>query len=227
MHFNLDRILNTDIIHEPWPYKVIDNILTPETFQTMQMVAAEIAKTDREQIPFDDIWPCDVSRFNLDSSIESLLINMADELLTISKPLLSQFTHYLKSDIGYYNIPRLTYHAPKETGDVGIHDEGITKAMVLIVYLSPNYSCGTQLYKTADPKHFYSEVEWVPNRAMMLISQPGITWHKPSPNYKDKRFTLNFIYEKMEALSNWDIFDDRKLWFLDKMANDRLVSIND
>lgn len=223
-YFNLEEIIKGNIVEHPWPYKIIDNVLNDETFEIIKHATLEISKTDRELIPFDDIWPSDLDRFNLASSIEPMLIDMADELLGISKPLLVQFRKYLKSQLGYFNIPRFTYINGQ--GENDIHDEGYTKTMVLVIYISPDKSFGTELFDRQDSIHPY-KIEWMPNRAMLMISQPGITWHRGSSGSNNKRFTLNFYYEKLEALDHFNQPEHRKFWFFEKMGNGRLITLND
>lgn len=223
-YFNLQEIIKGEIIYDPWPYKVIDNILKDEIFEIIKSTALEISRTDRQHILLDDIWPSDLDRFNLTFNIEPILVDMADELLAISKPLLSQFRKYQKSELGYFNIPRFTYTSGQGKND--IHDEGYTKTMVLVIYVSPDNSFGTELFDKQDSTHPY-EIEWTPNRALLMPSQPGVTWHRGPSNNNEKRFTLNFYYEKLEALDHFNQQDHRKFWFFEKMGNGRLIALND
>lgn len=219
---NLDAILNSKIIDSPWPYKVIDNVLDDSVFEKFKEAAIQLSKTSKDDDFYTDgIWPNDFSTFNLDSSLEKDLVIIADQLLSIKEKIFSQFPFYNKSKLGYFNIPRFNYSIGKVNS--AIHDEGISKTMALIVYLIPEQSAGTKLYNGPKAENFVSELEWKPNRAMLMISQPGVTWHSYESIGGD-RYTLNLYYEKMEALDNFERLPlERKLWFYEKFGEGKLV----
>lgn len=218
---NLDAILSAPVINDPWPYKIIDNILHPEIFNRLKQAAVFLSGVEKDdQYYSDGIWPSEFVRLGLDQKLSDDVITIADYLLTINKDLLLQFPNHLESQIGYYNIPRFNYSIGKVNS--AIHDEGRSKTMALVIYLIPEQTLGTRLYNGSSQENFVKEVEWKPNRAMLMMSQPGITWHS-YVGTGAARYTLNLYFEKMESLSNLDnVKLERKLWFYDMLGQNRL-----
>lgn len=218
---NLDAIITAPVINDPWPYKIIDNILNPETFDRLRQAAVFLSGVEKDdQYYSDGIWPNEFVGLGLDQKLADDVTTIADQLLTINKELLLQFPNHLKSQVGYYNIPRFNYSIGKVNSS--IHDEGRSKTMALVIYLIPEQTLGTRLYNGPSQENFVKEIEWKPNRAMLMMSQPGITWHSYI-GAGTARYTLNLYFEKMESLSNLDnVKLERKLWFYDMMGQDKL-----
>jgi hypothetical protein len=221
---NIDGIINAPVINDPWPHKIIDNIFPDEVFQKFQQAAHQLANTKKDDEYYaDGIWPSDFLQLGLDHSFENHVVAIADQLLSVHDKILKPFDRLLKSNLGYYNIPRFNYSIGKVNS--AIHDEGRSKTMALVIYLIPDATAGTRLYNGPNEENFVKEVEWKPNRAMLMVSQPNVTWHSYI-GQGDPRYTLNLYFEKMESLSNLDSVSlDRKLWFYDKMSKDSLVTI--
>jgi hypothetical protein len=222
---NLDAIITAPVIDDPWPYKIIDNILNPEIFNRLRQAAVFLSGVEKDdQYYSDGIWPNEFVGLGLDQKLADDVTLIADQLLTINKELLLQFPNHLKSQVGYYNIPRFNYSIGKVNSS--IHDEGRSKTMALVIYLIPEQTLGTRLYNGPSQENFVKEIEWKPNRAMLMMSQPGITWHSYIGTGA-ARYTLNLYFEKMESLSNLDnVKLERKLWFYDMMGQDKLHIIN-
>lgn len=218
---NLDAIISAPVINDPWPYKIIDNILDLETFNRLKQAAVFLSGVEKDdQYYTDGIWPSEFVRLGLDQKLADDVTTIADQLLTINKELLLQFPNHLESQVGYYNIPRFNYSIGKVNS--AIHDEGRSKTMALVIYLIPEQTLGTRLYNGPTQENFVKEVEWKPNRAMLMMSQPGVTWHS-YVGTGAARYTLNLYFEKMESLSNLDnVKLERKLWFYDMMGQDKL-----
>jgi hypothetical protein len=221
---NIDNIINAPIIYDPWPYKIIDNILDQDVFDQFKNAATIVSAVNKDDEYYSDgIWPNEFSKLGIDVSLRDTTLAIADQLLTHQADILSQFPNHMKSEIGYYNIPRFNYSLGKKTST--IHDEGLSKTMALVIYIIPETTAGTQLYNGPDTENFVKEVEWKPNRGMLMMSQPGVTWHSYT-SLGGPRYTLNLYFEKMESLSNFDnIKLDRKLWFYEQMGNNRLYSL--
>ena len=221
---NIDSIINTPIIDDPWPYKIIDNILDQAVFDQFKNAATIVSAVNKDDEYYSDgIWPNEFSKLGIDSSLTNTTLVIADQLLTYQADILSQFPNHMKSEIGYYNIPRFNYSIGKKTS--AIHDEGFSKTMALVIYIIPETTAGTQLYNGPNSENFVKEVEWKPNRGMLMMSQPGVTWHSYT-SLGGPRYTLNLYFEKMESLSNLDnIKLDRKLWFYDQMGQNKLHTV--
>lgn len=221
---NINNIINAPIIHDPWPYKIIDNILDQDVFDQFKDAATVVSTIKKDDEYYSDgIWPNEFSKLGIDSSLTDTTLAIANQLLIYQEKILSQFPNYMKSDLGYYNIPRFNYSIGKKTS--AIHDEGRSKTMALVIYIIPETTAGTQLYNGPNPENFVKEVEWKPNRGMLMMSQPNITWHSYT-SLGGPRYTLNLYFEKMESLNNIDHIDlERKLWFYEQMGNNSLYSL--
>lgn len=218
---NLEGILNASIDYDPWPHKLVDNVLRPDVYEKFRKAAEDISKTEKDDLYYGDgIWPNEFIKLGMDETLAEDSATISDQLLTINQELLSQFPRHLESKIGYFGIPRFNYSLGKL--NCHIHDEGTTKTMVLVVYLIPEQTNGTRLYNGPNPENFVKEIEWKPNRGMLMLPHPGVSWHSFIGNGLP-RYTLNLYYEKMEALENFNQIElERKLWFYDMFGKDRL-----
>jgi hypothetical protein len=221
---NIDNIINAPIIQDPWPYKVIDNILNKDVFEQFKIAATQISTIKKDDEYYSDgIWPNEFVKLNADPLLQNTTLAIADQLLACHDTILTQFPNHMKSKLGYYNIPRFNYSIGKRNS--AIHDEGQNKTMALVIYIIPESTAGTKLYNGPYPENFVKEVEWKPNRGMLMISQPGVTWHSYT-SLGGPRYTLNLYFEKMESLDNFDHVDTgRKLWFYDQMGQGRLHTV--
>ena len=86
----------------------------------------------------------------------------------------------------------------------------------------PEKTFGTRLYTTEMYESFVKEVEWKKNRAFLMCSQPGITWHSFHSD-NNPRMTINFYYEKMENMSYINtLSEEKRNWFYENLANNNL-----
>lgn len=220
---NLDGILNSKLETQPWQYKIIDDVIEPNAFFKIKTAAEKISKFQKNDDYYSDgIWLNDLKDFGVDD-VYDIIVQISKEFLSIQKQLLQQFNPYLESKLGYYNIPKFNYSIDGLQSK--IHDEGVTKTLALVIYVTPESSMGTKVYDGPEEKNFIKDIEWKPNRAFLMCSQPGVTWH----SYKNTglpRFTLNLYYEKLESLINItkNFSEDRSFWFLNNMHENDLVS---
>jgi len=222
---NIDNIFSSKIETNPWPYKLVDNILDQETFNAI-LKGTQPLKENAIFEPRDPngLWMFKTKEFGVSSEIVNLIMDMNIQLLKYYKEVLDPFDNAMHSKIGYFSIPRFNFIGPHVDGT--IHDEGDSKTMSMVIYLSPEKTQGTKLYLKEDYNSFVREVEWKPNRAFLMCSQPGITWHSFHSD-NQPRLTLNFYYEKMEKMSYInDLGDEKMAWFYEEYSNDRIsVSI--
>jgi hypothetical protein len=220
---NVDGLLNNKVETHPWQYKIIDDILEKDTFDKIKRSIEKISNTEKDDEYYSDgIWPNDFKKFDIEDVYDTI-ITLSKEFLQLHKQILEQFDPYLKSNIGYYNIPKFNYSV--NGLESKIHDEGINKTLALVIYMIPENSMGTKLYSGSEEKYFVKDIEWKPNRGFLMCSQPGVSWH----SYKNTglpRYTLNLYYEKIESLSNItkSFPEDRALWFLNTMHENQLIN---
>ena len=220
---NLESILKTPVQNKPWQYKVIDDILEIDVFNRIKESVIHLSSLQKDDEFYSDgIWPNDFEEFGIGNVYDDVL-TISKEYLSVQKELLEQFDPYLQSKIGYYNTSKFNYSINGLQSK--IHDEGISKTLVLVIYLTPENSLGTKIYDGPEERNLFGEIPWKPNRGFLMCSQPGVTWH----SYKNEgqpRYTLNLYYEKMEFLGNItkNFSKERALWFLNNMDSKGLVS---
>ncbi len=218
---NIDNILNSPLITDPWEFKLVDDILTPDTYQKI----VEGTSTLRENAIVEDrdpngLWMFKAKELGVSDSIIDLIMDINVQLLQRHRDVLKQFSSPMLSKIGYFSIPRFNIIGPNVNGT--IHDEGNSKTMAMVIYLTPKYTQGTKLYTSEDYNTFVKEVEWRQNRAFLMCSQPGVTWHSFHSD-ENPRMTLNFYYEKMEKMSYINNLGIDKLnWFYSEYTNNRV-----
>lgn len=220
---NIEAIKNAKVETSPWPHLVIDDFILPEYYEQISKFAKEIVSN----IEFHDkeiLWMSDLIKFFDAEQEADLIVDIADVIIKEYGTVSEKFTERQTSQLGYFNNPRLGISMEQSVGE--IHDEGKNKVMALIVYIEPESSVGTLLYSENSLESFAKEIEWKQNRALLMFSVPNKTWHKFDSS-DQKRLTLNFYYEKLEALEHVrKTFDEEKvLWLLDKFGQNKLVHI--
>jgi|APGre2960657423_1045063.scaffolds.fasta_scaffold04400_5 hypothetical protein len=209
---NIQNILDAEIIQEPWPHKIIDNILTEDTFIVICKEAAKLEQLAMYE-PRDPngIWLFKAKELGLSDEIIDLIMELNVKLLSACNDVLQDFPQAMFSKIGYFSIPRFNFIGPNVNGS--IHDEGDSKTMALVIYLFPEHSIGTKLYKTQSYDSLTSVIEWKPNRGFLMCSNPNITWHSFHADHQP-RMTLNFYYEKFEKIGYVNNLEPQKTdWF--------------
>lgn len=220
---NLENLFNAKIINDPWPHQIIDNFLDETVFEKIKQLSEKISEID-DYDTSEIIWLNELEELDNMKSVSNDIVECADILVKnfegISKPYNSIRQ---KSNLGYFNVPRFGISPTNIINE--IHDEGTNKIMALIVYISPEESIGTLLYSKNDENYFSKEIQWKPNRAFLMYSIPGITWHKFNSSDK-KRITLNFYYEKLEALEhlNKNVSADKVNWIREKFGEGKLTT---
>ena len=218
---NLDNILNTPIIQDPWPHQLIDNILTDDAYAKI-IEGAEILGVNAKAEPRDPngLWMFKARELGVGQEVIDLVMKINKQLLLEHDKVLARYPKAMRSNIGYFSIPRFNFIGPNVTGT--IHDEGDSKTMAMVIYLFPEKTFGTRLYTDEDYSTFVKEVEWKTNRAFLMCSDPGVTWHSFHSD-DQPRMTINFYYEKMEKMGYINELGIEKMeWFYDEFAKDNI-----
>jgi hypothetical protein len=222
---DINKILDAPLLTDPWPHKVIDDVFDEETFAKLKDMAGIINSID-DYDTMEIVWMNELLDLGVSQDTVETIIDDADIIAKHFPKVSKDFPFTLPTHLGWFNNPRVGVCPPNIVNE--IHDEGTNKAMALIVYIDPEESLGTLLYHDNDETTFAKEVEWKPNRALLMFSTPNVTWHKF--NSKDNpRITLNFYYEKLEALEHLrkQSEDGKILWLLEEFGKDKLVYTND
>jgi hypothetical protein len=194
---NISNINSAKLLTDPWPHKVFDNVLSQEALDAALTIVSKLSKIDKDEIE-DTLWIPDVIELTgLEKECE-LIIDAADAIIKELASVLECFTDRLDSKLGYFNNPRFGVTV-EGASDGEIHDEPNYKVLSLIIYLSPEESIGTLLYRNNNEESLDHEIEWAVNRGLMFCTIPNKSWHKYMTD-GNRRFTLNFYFEKLESL---------------------------
>jgi hypothetical protein len=218
---NIENILKTEIITDPWQYQLVNNVLTKESYEKIlyggQLLANAAAHEPRDP---NGIWMHDAEQYGVPEDVIDLIMDLNLQFLQNHKQVLSRYNNAMTSNVGYFSIPRYNFIGPNVEGT--IHDEGSNKTIAMVIYLSPEKTYGTRLYSENNYNSFVREVEWKTNRAFVMCSQPGITWHSFHSD-QQPRLTINFYYEKMENMNYINNLGLEKLsWFYDQFSQGKV-----
>jgi hypothetical protein len=210
-----DRIIDSKLINDPWPHKIIDNFFDDETFHKLQYECSLLM----EKLGTDDIKKDAIDLHKLipmnDTVIDPVLLANKNILCNIDK-ILNSFP-YSRTYSEYFSIPSF-YFLKKASGEFPVHDEALEKTLSIVVYIYPTLSAGTNIYKT--PNEYSHTVNWVPNRALIFCGEKNKTWHNFGAKDED-RITLNFFIRSNYI--NTIIESDTE--FTIKMPDDRIVIV--
>jgi hypothetical protein len=218
---NIQNILDSKIIQEPWPHLIVDNVLDDLTFTTLSNVSRQLESIIKD-LPRDSdgIWMSKLSDYGFDQSISDLMLDINQQLLKHHVPLLNKFPNAEPSPIGYFGIPKFNYIGPNVNGT--IHEEGRVKSLATVIYMFPEQTYGTRLYTDDTVDSFACEIEWKPNRAFIMCNQADVTWHSFHSDHQP-RMTLNYYYEKMEYMDYINhLPNEKKFWFYNELPNNKL-----
>lgn len=218
---NIDNIKDSKLRTEPWPHVVVKDFLSKEAFDAAVRIAKKITSIDEFHVK-EILWMSDViNHFGMHDDVQ-LIVDAADQLMDNVDLVSAPFKDRLTSNLGYFNNPRFGLSMAESRGE--IHDEGTNKVMALIIYIEPESSVGTLLYKENDAASPCVEIEWQQNSAFLMFSQPNKTWHKFDSN-NQKRVTLNFYFEKIEALEHLNKFStvEQIAWLHEQFGKNKLI----
>ncbi len=193
--FDIDRIVTTPLIMLPWRHQVITSFFDDYNFDVIRkgaerMLAAKLSKTyfgENGINLFEARSFIGDEAFNIISATNRTMLDNINRIYN----LYPRHRRYEK----LISIP--TFHLIRNgDGNNAIHDEAIDKTCSIIVYISPNKSTGTLLYKEPNYESFVNEVEWNPNTAILFCAETGVTWHDFHNHDSGDRVTLNFFIEK-------------------------------
>lgn len=216
----IKQIINTKVTEFPWPYKVIDNFFEENIFQ----ILTNFSKSSLSKFGVEKNQSIDpVTLVKLKSIIDPILFEeifkVNSDLLKNTNNIANTFLHSRKYN-SYYSMPSFHFLKPN-AGFHPIHDEVIDKTISIVVYLYPEESVGTRLYKNCSNQSFECEVKWKPNRALIFCGNENITWHDFGTDHRP-RVTLNFFLKK-NLLKDF-IETDEEFIFLDSENKEIRVS---
>ena len=207
--FNIDNILNSKLLTEPWNHQYIDRFFEEEEFQKIQESSKILQEYYKDQI----ITANDC--LNLAQVLDCIGDEVFDIILESNRKILDNIENIIKFYPNhnryddYISFP--SFHIlPPETDWQKIHDESKDKTVSIVVYLYPENSTGTSLYKNKDRGSFVKEIEWKSNSAMLFCGEEDVTWHDFCSK-ENPRVTLNYFIRTLKS-KEFDQDDTNYIW---------------
>ena len=217
---NVDNILNSPIIEEPWQHKEVTNVFSPDFFQRLSTEVQQVK--DHIQLGDNGLWMFEAVQSGISQSLVDEIFEANKQFLKISAQLIKQFNTKNTSQIGYFSIPRFNFVKPNYVGE--IHNDGDTKekAVIMTTYLYPEQSTGTRLYTQEEETAYHSSLNWKANSALVFAPVTDVTWHSFNSG-QNERITLGFFFEKMENMSFINRLSEEKIeWFYNNFTKDTM-----
>lgn len=224
---NINRIISSPIITNPWNHKVVDNLFTEESFNIINEAANHLLHLSVHDktvpIHIDEAISLGISK-----QAGDLILDTADQILQNLVEIVGPYSLNKLLHGGYFIMPK--FGITGRNFQYPIHDESIFKVLNIVTYLQPTVSVGTRLYSSPSADSLVKQVEWKPNRAAVFFPGHGVTWHNWTGQPTDEpRITLNFFVERIEVLRN-SLYKPGEqedalnslLWFYEKIGQGRL-----
>ena len=165
----------------PFPHIVIDNFLSKEFFESLDLANKNINENNGKKFQTDfekNKW---ISKnTELPIKIKMIIDELNSELWTNNLSELSKIETVFSTKTG--NIDLANYHEMKDGGYLGPHvdhsddpDTGSPHVLNLLLYLSKEWSDqwgGSTLLFDKKGKNIIKEVEYKPNRAIIFLHTP-------------------------------------------------------
>tara|TARA_B100000214_G_scaffold373965_1_gene355506 strand:+ start:5294 stop:5914 length:621 start_codon:yes stop_codon:yes gene_type:complete len=186
----LDKCLQTKVITSPWPYQILDNTLSKDTFTKLEQQCVE--KFNFETKELHHIFPKNFTEYKLDFYDD--IVDICTNLLKNYKALCGMFPNYRTyPNLGINAHISITPPLPYK---FHIHQEGLEKIWSSVTYITPKHNVGTKMYTAQTEDAFVKEAPWVPNSTFIFCGQQGYTWHSYESNQNTNRITLNLFIQK-------------------------------
>jgi hypothetical protein len=176
--------MNLTFYNDPWKHLVIDDLLDPETFKRVEQYVLKFK---------------DIKTHTLEKHTMSTKSEMYDLLADMAISLKDKYFDEL--NFGNRVLPKIYYPViefnvcPPGFKWHKIHTDIQSKLMSNVLYISPDVSSGTELYKKQNDISIAKEVEWKKNRVFCFVSQSNTmypsTWHNYKNNTKVNRISVN------------------------------------
>ena len=197
------------IDNEPWEHIIIDDFFEKHDFDKISMACINLQEKYKDRIVTADSCLSFAEVYDVigEDVFEIILKSNRALLDTIDQyPVHRKFKQYI-------SFP--TFHLlPPNVPPQKVHDEAYDKSISVVVYLYPDSSVGTALFKSQLRDSFVKEVEWKPNRAMIFCGKENVTWHD-FYSRENPRITLNFF---VRQLTSTDVAEQDGKYYFTGMA---------
>lgn len=202
--FDVDNLLNSPLIPDPWRHQIISEFFNKEDFRIVSEGMNKLLATLDKDTTYEDSTGITILEAKDIIGEECFNIILAsNEILldNISKITEKYPNHHSYSS--FYSLPK--FHILKPNCTIGLHDEAIEKTCSIVVYLSPEDNVGTALHTANSAESFVKEIPWQVNNAMLFCGEQNVTWHNFYSNH-NQRVTLNYFiqYNFMNSMETTD-----------------------
>lgn len=188
MNFS-EKILNSKIIKDPWPHKIINDTFDIEIFNKLSSVPKflldfenikkntflkeKIQESKGEEGTTFGLW--DLEQCGIDTETLNLISKVTDDFLKLSTSIFAQFPDHRKTNVELRTKP--VFILDKPGNKYPIHDDIFNKIITFVTYMHPTENFGTSLHKENSDESLIKTVEWKQNRSLLFCPQTDITWH--------------------------------------------------
>ena len=223
MHIN-SSLYNAEIIHEPWPYTVIDDFFTKDTWEKLSQISKYIlSDTPNEYLKnciqkgkettvggkVFNIW--ELIQSGVPEDIVECYWDACEEILENRERIYSQFPYH-KPDADSLMKPCLNLDF--EGNWYEPHPDSDTKVISLICYLDPEESEGTALHTDETHDSMVERLDWKPNRCMVFCPSEH-TWHSFRCQSKHRlvlaMFVERYIFNRPKRIRDRYTFSNGKV----------------
>jgi len=218
-------MLNRDIQYfdDPFRYAIIDNFFDQED---LEFVSYNIDKVDKKQSSMAKLNKVVQNQLKrrLKKDIHNFETN-PDERFAKYFKLLDSLDIKNDPEKDYTSDYAYFFRSKRKIEHYPVHTENIYKGITIVVYMSEEPNCGTELYD--NNLDFVKEIEWKYNRAFIMSgfnnqksALPGkSTWHsfKVKPNTSRRTF-FGYTISSEESILNHSLYEDyyikntKKFW---------------
>ena len=186
----LQKCLNTEVLHNPWPYQIIEDTLSTDVFAKLKKQCEQQLEIKTDKLIH--IHPSQFNEYNID---------FYDETVDICKNLFDNVKQLHEVYPEYRKYPTLGINAhisitPPLPYKFYIHQEGLEKTWSSVTYITPEKNVGTKMYTAQIEDAFVKEAEWKPNSTFIFCGQQNKTWHSYESNQNTNRITFNLFIMK-------------------------------
>jgi hypothetical protein len=207
--FNIDNLVSSPILDHPWRHQCIENFFQLSDFEKVKISAMKLEKNYKDKlITADNCLSLAEVYDDIGEEVFDIILEANRKLLDNIESIVKNFPNHNKFK-QYISFP--SFHIlPPNTDWQKIHDESSDKTISVVVYLYPENSVGTTLYKENNRNSNNKEIPWRQNSAMLFCGQSGVTWHDFCSR-ENPRVTLNFFLRTTNDLE-LQSESDRYVW---------------
>lgn len=205
----IENILKSPVLTDPWRHQVINNFFDEEDFLKIWKASYVLHKKyENKTITSDGCLSLAEVADDIGDDVFNIILKSNKEILDNIEQISKNYpNHYKHTD--YISFP--SFHLlPPNTDYQKIHDESSDKTISVVLYLYPEKSTGTLLYKENNRDSLAKEIPWNPNTAMLFCGEDKTTWHDFCSR-EFPRVTINYFVRSIPD-RNLKENDDNYYW---------------